>query len=97
MADYPLDILCERGNLVRRSRSPEDRVETAIIIMESPRLRSYGVRQFTRLRRVHWIAVHQLDLDIDAVVQKPIDVIVETRRRCVDAALLLNPVPTGQV
>ena len=97
MIHHPGRVSIEGSDLLGRSRRPEDRIQTPVIIMKRSGLGNTHVRPLAAGRGVHHVAIDQLHLDIDSVVDQRVHKILEFRRAREYSAFLLDPVPAGAV
>src|SRR5690348_8195098 len=93
VVDHPAHVAGEGFDLVGSFRRPEGGVEAAVGIVKRTGRWSDEVGLDAGGRSVHRVAVVKLHLNLDAVIDERIDVIVHLGRYGEDAALLLDPVP----
>ena len=97
MLHHPLSVSVERGDLLRCLGRPKDRIEATVGVVKRTRSGNTDVRQFPRRRGIHSIAVQELHLDENAVINERVHVVIDLLRHREDAALLLDPIPTRPV
>src|SRR6516162_8920621 len=94
MVGHPSCVIGEGLNLLGRRGRPEDGIEAAIGVVKTARRRRYHLWSASRRRGVKRVSVEQLDLDVHAVFDQRVNLVVDFLSDCIFSASALDPVPT---
>src|SRR5215469_17560227 len=94
MVGHPSCVIGEGLNLLGRRGRPEDGIEAAIGVVKTARRRRYHLWSACRRRGVKRVSVEQLDLDVHAVFDQRVNLVVDFLSDCIFSAFAFDPVPT---